>query len=89
MRGRVCNLLVQLLLCLARAGTLGSKSQRTHDHTLLSHLGLSQPGGPGSCICIPQEQGGPVIHLGTGFKTMYWFNHLKQMYSGSRELQTS
>jgi hypothetical protein len=31
-RGWVCNLLIQLFLCLARAVTLGSKSRRTHDH---------------------------------------------------------
>jgi hypothetical protein len=37
-RGWVCNLLVQLLLGLARAVTLGSKFRRTHDHILLSHL---------------------------------------------------
>jgi hypothetical protein len=66
-RGRVCNLLVQLLLGLVRAVTLGSKSRRTHGHILLSHLRLPQPGGPGSCIYIPQEQGGPVIPPGTGF----------------------
>jgi hypothetical protein len=66
-RGRVCNLLVQLLLGLARAVTLGSKSHRTHGHILLSHLRLHQPGGPGSHIYIPQEQGGPVIPPGTGF----------------------
>jgi hypothetical protein len=39
-RGRVCNLLVQLLLGLARVVTLGSKSRRTHDHISLSHLRL-------------------------------------------------
>jgi hypothetical protein len=39
-RGRVCNLLVQLLLGLARAVTLGSKSHRTHGHILLSHVRL-------------------------------------------------
>jgi hypothetical protein len=39
-RGRVCNLLVQLLLGLARAVTLESKSCRTHSHILLSHLRL-------------------------------------------------
>jgi hypothetical protein len=39
-RGQVCNLLVQLLLGLARAVTLGSKSRRTHGHILLSHLRL-------------------------------------------------
>jgi hypothetical protein len=33
----------------------------TNDHILLSHLRLPQPGGPGSRICIPQEQSGPVI----------------------------
>jgi hypothetical protein len=65
--GWVCNLLVQLLLGLARAVTLVSKSRRTHDHILLSHLRLSQLGGPGPRIYIPQEQGGPVIPLGTGF----------------------
>jgi hypothetical protein len=37
-KGRVCNLLEQLLLSLARAVTLGSKSCRTHGHILLSHL---------------------------------------------------
>jgi hypothetical protein len=60
-RGRVCNLLVQLLLGLARAVTLGSKFRRTHGHILLPHLRLPQPGGPGSPIYIPKEQGGPVI----------------------------
>jgi hypothetical protein len=48
----------QLLLGLARAVTHGSKSHRTHGHILLSHLRLPQPGGPGPCIYIPQEQGG-------------------------------
>jgi hypothetical protein len=41
--------------------------RRIRNHTLLSHLRLPQPGGPGSCIYIPQEQGGPVIPLGIGF----------------------
>jgi hypothetical protein len=67
MRGRVYNLLVQFLLGLARAVTLGSKSRRTHGHILLSPMRLPQPGGPGSRIYIPQEQGVPVIPPGTGF----------------------
>jgi hypothetical protein len=66
-RGRVCNLLLQLLLGLARAVTLGSKSRRTHGHILLSHLKLPQPGGPGAHIYIPQVQGDPVIPPCTGF----------------------
>jgi hypothetical protein len=60
-RGWVCNLLVQF------AVTLQSKSHITQDHILLSHLRLQKPGGPGPCIYIPQEQGGPVIPPGTGF----------------------
>jgi hypothetical protein len=59
-RERVCNLLVQF------AVTLLSKSRRTYDHILLSHLRLPQPGEPGPLIYIPQEQGGPVIPPGTG-----------------------
>jgi hypothetical protein len=66
-RGRVCTLLAQFLLGLSRAVTLGSKSHRTHGHILLPHLRLPQPGGPGSRIYIPQEQGGPDIPPGTGF----------------------
>jgi hypothetical protein len=66
-RGRVCNLLVQLLLGLAKAVTPGSKSCRTRGYILLSRVRLPQPGGPGSCIYIPQEQGCPVIPPGTGF----------------------
>jgi hypothetical protein len=38
--GLICNLLTQLCLGLARAVNLGSKSRRTHDHILLSHLWL-------------------------------------------------
>jgi hypothetical protein len=40
MRGRVCNLLEQLILGLARAVTPGSECHRTHGHILLSHLRL-------------------------------------------------
>jgi hypothetical protein len=47
--------------------TQWSKSRRTRNHTLLSHLRLLQPGGSGSRIYNPQEQGGPVIPPGTGF----------------------
>jgi hypothetical protein len=46
------------------------ESLRTCNHTLLSHLRLSEPGGPGSRIYIPQEQDGPVIPLGTGFQEL-------------------
>jgi hypothetical protein len=65
-KGWICNLLVQLLLSLVSAVTVGSKSHKTHHHVLLSHLGLPQPGGPDPCIYIPQEQVGPVICLGNG-----------------------
>jgi hypothetical protein len=53
--------------------TQWSESLRTHNHTLLSHLRLSQPGGPGSHIYIPQEQGGPVKPPGIGFVMWGYF----------------
>jgi hypothetical protein len=39
------------------------------NHTLLSHLRLHQPGGPGSRIYVyvPQEQGGPDIPPGPAY----------------------
>jgi hypothetical protein len=54
--------------------TKWSGSRRARNHTLLSHLRLSQPGGPDSLIYIPQEQGGPVIPPGTGFplRSLLW-----------------
>jgi hypothetical protein len=58
MRGRVCNLL--LLMVLASAIPIGSGSRGTQDHILLSQfLRLPQNGGPGPRIYVPQEQGGP------------------------------
>jgi hypothetical protein len=66
-RGFVCNLLVLLLLGLAKAATLGSKSRRTFvGLILLSHLWLPQRRGPGPRIYLPQEHGGPVIPTVTG-----------------------
>jgi hypothetical protein len=47
--------------------TQWSESRRTRNHTLLSHLRLPLLGGPGSCIYILQNQGGPVIPTGAGF----------------------
>jgi hypothetical protein len=70
----ICNL-VSVRRCLWREDgpaicgviTQWSESLRTRNHTLLSRLRLPQPGGPGSRIYIPQEQGGTVIPPGTGF----------------------
>jgi hypothetical protein len=50
--------------------TQWSESRRTRNNTLPFHLRLPQPGGPGSRIYIPQEQGGPVIPPGTGLPTL-------------------
>jgi hypothetical protein len=47
--------------------TQWSESLRIRNNILLSHLRLPQPGGPGSRIYIPQEQGGPLMPPGTGF----------------------
>jgi hypothetical protein len=90
-RGRVCNLLVQLLLSLARAVTLGSKYRRTNDHMLLSHLRLHQPWRSGPRIYIPQQQGGPVIPPATGFSFVashdshgYGGGILARLHTGTR-----
>jgi hypothetical protein len=57
-----------LLLGLASAVFLGYEFRGNHEHILLSHfLRLPQPGGSGSCIYFPQEQGGSVIPPDTGF----------------------
>jgi hypothetical protein len=36
-------------------------------HSTVSDSRLPQPGEPGPCFYIPQEQGGPVVPPGTGF----------------------
>jgi hypothetical protein len=81
-RGRVCNLL--LLLVLASTVPLGSELRGTEYHIFLSQfLRLLQPGGPGPRIYIPQEQGGPVKPPGTGFPFCHLLRlaGLRQRYS--------
>jgi hypothetical protein len=80
-KGLVCDLLVQLLLCLARAVTLGSKSRRTYDHILLPHLRLPKPGGPRPRIYSPQEQGVPDIPPALGSLSVASYD--SQGYGGS------
>jgi hypothetical protein len=59
-RSQVCTF--QFLPGITSAAFLRSESHGTHGHILLSlFLRLPQPGGPGSCIYFPQEQGNPVI----------------------------
>jgi hypothetical protein len=53
------------------------ESLRTHNHTLLFHLRLLQPGGPGSRIYIPQVQGGPVIPPGTFILLIIYKNWIR------------
>jgi hypothetical protein len=70
--------------------TQWSGSLRTRNHILLSHLRLSQPGGPGSRIYIPQEQGDPVIPPGTGFVNngrVAWLIHTWVFRLDTRRLQ--
>jgi hypothetical protein len=63
-RGWVCNLFVQLLLGLARAATLGSKSHGPHDHNLLFHLRLLQlsPVTSSQLLFPLLSRGGPNIN---------------------------
>jgi hypothetical protein len=65
-RSPICTF--QFLPGIASAAFLRSESHGTHEHILLSlFLRLPQPGGPGSCIYIPQEQSIPVIPPGIGY----------------------
>jgi hypothetical protein len=68
-RSRVCSF--QFLPGIASAVYLRSESHGTHEHILLSIFlrppPPPQPGGPGSCIYFPQEQGSPVIPSSIGF----------------------
>jgi hypothetical protein len=73
-RSRVCSF--QFLLVIASTALLRSESHGTHEHILLSlFLRLPHPGGPGSCIYFPQEQGSPVIPPGIG-----WVIHQSQSH---------
>jgi hypothetical protein len=59
-RSRVCS-----------AAFLRPESHGTHEHILFPLLlRLPQPGGPGTCIYFPQEQGSPVIPPGIGFECL-------------------
>jgi hypothetical protein len=65
-RERVCRL--QLLSVLASAVIFGSWVPRdSWPYFTVSDSRFPQHEGPGPCIYIPQEQGGPVISPGTGF----------------------
>jgi hypothetical protein len=58
-RGWVCTLLVQSLLGLARAVTLGSKSRRTHDHIITVSFETSQTWRARSPYLYPPGTGWP------------------------------
>jgi hypothetical protein len=51
--------------CGAPSLTRGRVCNLQCNHSMV-RVGLAQPGGPGSRIYIPQEQGGPVIPLALG-----------------------
>jgi hypothetical protein len=65
-RGWICHL--QLLVVLDSVVVLRSRvPQDSSPHFTFSDSRPPQPGGPGPRIYIPQEQGRPVIPLGTRF----------------------
>jgi hypothetical protein len=59
-RRRVCSF--QFLLGIASADFLTSESHATF-MVLCLFFTLPHPGGPGSCIYFPQEQGSPIIPI--------------------------
>jgi hypothetical protein len=78
-RSLVCRF--HFLLGIANATFLSSKSHGTHEHILLSlFLRLPQPGGPGSCIYLPQELGSPVT-------LRNWVNNINKPLHSNRQLQ--
>jgi hypothetical protein len=52
----------------------------SYPYVTVSDSRLPQPGGPGPRIYVPQEQGGPVILLGTGF--LFVASYDSQGYGG-------
>jgi hypothetical protein len=82
-RGRVCNFHVQLLLGLARAVTLVSKSRRTHGHILLSHLRLPQPEGQVPVFISPRNRVAQIYPRVLGFLSVasYDSQELRSRYS--------
>jgi hypothetical protein len=60
-----------------------SESHRIRNHTLLSHLRLSQLGGPDPLIYIFHELGGLIIPPGSGFpfRGVLWLAELRCRYS--------
>jgi hypothetical protein len=66
-RGQVCNLLYNCFWALPEQSLMGRSPAELTALFYCLILRLPQPGGPGSRIYIPQEQGGPVIPPGTGF----------------------
>jgi hypothetical protein len=68
-RSRVCRF--QFLPDFASAAFLRSESHVTHELSLFLFLRLARPGGSGSCIYFPQEQGSSVIPPGIGLKSCF------------------
>jgi hypothetical protein len=60
--------------------TQWSESRRTHNHNLLSHLRLPQPGGAGSRIYIPPGKGRPSYTLGHFFFFFLQFESAIRIY---------
>jgi hypothetical protein len=66
-RGRVCNLLYNCFWALPEPSLLGRSPAELRSIFYCLIWDSPQPGGPGSRIYIPQEQGGPDMPPGTGF----------------------
>jgi hypothetical protein len=74
------------VICNEIAHWLESHRTHTYVYILLSHLRLSQPGGPGPPIYITQEQDSSVTPPGTGFNFVASYD--SQGYGGSILIST-
>jgi hypothetical protein len=77
-RGRVCNLLLQVVLGLASAVSLGSKSSRTRHRILLFHLRM----GPLSVASYESQgyDGGTLTGLHTEILTICWTSPISPFF---------
>jgi hypothetical protein len=65
----------------ARVAISGSKFRRTHNHILLSHLRLPQPGGTVPCIYIPRNRVAQLYPRALHF--IFFASYDSQDYCGS------
>jgi hypothetical protein len=81
MRGRVYNVLVQLLMGFTSAVILGAQIRRTLGSNLLSYIRPPTRLGQVAVLVYPEEQGGPLTPPGSGFLIHRRYAELRLRFS--------